>query len=232
MVDGEKRQLETVGDAGFVVDAAQVIFNDLLLGAELTGDVLIFAALDDEGDDLHFLGRKAVSNTGSHGILGLHGGEVGALYKALPAGDLADALDELRAADAAGDDTLKLAGDLGVDFLGVLRDEDGAAAGEIELGDEGKDLQAEARGEEDNGSAEGVDGVEELIWIFALGDDAEVILKGEDASGSRAKDCLIVSQNESVHRVFDLLLFTPVRYKRYRQELENAKGCSKMGQLA
>ena len=39
-MDGEEGELEAVGDAGLVVDAAEIVFDDLLLGAELRGDVL------------------------------------------------------------------------------------------------------------------------------------------------------------------------------------------------
>lgn len=206
VVDGEKRELQAVRNAGLVVNAAQVVFDDLLLGAELEGDVLIFAALDNESDDLHFLGGEPIADAGTDGILSLHGGEVGALHKALSTGDLADALDEVCAADTSADDALESTRDVGIYLFGVFGDQDGAAAGQVELGDEGGHFQAEARSEKNDGAAEGVHGVEELFGIVTLGDDADVVFESKDTGRSRAENCLIVSQNKSVHRVFNLLL--------------------------
>src|SRR5260370_33620297 len=40
VMDGEQRQLQPVGDTGFVVDVAQVVLGDLLGGGELGGDFL------------------------------------------------------------------------------------------------------------------------------------------------------------------------------------------------
>ena len=67
MVDGEEGEFEAVGDAGLVVDAAQVVLDDLFLGAELVGDVFVLAALNDECDDLHLFGGEAVADAGADG---------------------------------------------------------------------------------------------------------------------------------------------------------------------
>lgn len=52
VVDGEECEFEAVGDAGLVVDRAQVVFDDLLLGAEVGCDLFVFAALHDKADNL------------------------------------------------------------------------------------------------------------------------------------------------------------------------------------
>lgn len=100
-MDGEEGQLEAVGDSGLVVDGAQVVLDDLLFRAKLHGDVFIFAALDDEGYDLHLFGGEAVADAGAYGVGGLHGGDVGALEEALALADTANAVNEVVAGHTA-----------------------------------------------------------------------------------------------------------------------------------
>ena len=59
MVDREERQLEAVGNAGFVEDGAHVIFDDLLFAREALGDFFIALAFDEQTDNLQYYGRKA-----------------------------------------------------------------------------------------------------------------------------------------------------------------------------
>ena len=69
VVDGEQRQLQTVADAGLVVNRAQIVLDHLLGRLEAQRDLAILAALDDERHDPHFLGRKPVADARAHHIL-------------------------------------------------------------------------------------------------------------------------------------------------------------------
>ena len=71
VMDGEQRKFQAVGDTDLVVNIAQVVLNDLLGGAEKSGDFLVLESLHDEGDDLQFLGSKAVTNPGADKIVGV-----------------------------------------------------------------------------------------------------------------------------------------------------------------
>jgi hypothetical protein len=202
VVDGEEGEFEAVGDAGLVVDVAEVVLDDLLLGAELGGDVFVFTALDDEGDDLHLLGGEAVADAGSDAVDGLHGGYVGALEAALAAGDAADTVDKGSAFNVAADDAVNESGDFVGDMLRVFSDEDEFAVVGVGLKDEGGEVGAEAGGDEDDGGAGGFHGGGEAGQVFALGDDANVVLQGEDAGSSGTEDGLIIGENDSVHELY------------------------------
>ena len=68
-MQGEEGQFKAIADAGFVIDGAQVVFDDLLGSLEPCGDLTVLAALDDEGDDLHFLGSEAVADASAYQVL-------------------------------------------------------------------------------------------------------------------------------------------------------------------
>lgn len=167
--------------------------------------MLVFAALDDEGDDLHFFGGEAVADGGSDDISGVHGGDVGAVDGALAAGDGADTVDEVGAGDAAGEDAVEEGNEIVGEVLAVFGDEDepAGAGGNVgcELGEASGEVGAEGGGEEDDGPAMGVDGRGEAEGFVALGDEADVFFAGEDTCGPCAEDCLIVGQNELGHKV-------------------------------
>ena len=55
MVQAIERQFEAIGDAKLVIDLAQVIFDDLLRGPKLVGNLLVALALSDTGDDRQLL---------------------------------------------------------------------------------------------------------------------------------------------------------------------------------
>ena len=96
MVNSEQRKFKTVGNADLVVNVAQVIFDDLLGGAELRCDFLVLVALHDQGDDAEFLGGEAVANTSADEIVGVAGGD-GTLRVedvSFAALDTADAIDQ------------------------------------------------------------------------------------------------------------------------------------------
>ena len=138
VVDGEQRQFQAIGDAGLVVDAAQVILDDLLGGAEADGDLLVLAALDDKGDDLQFLGSEAVANAGTDGVLV----EAGSLHAcradiAIPLSDVANAIDESWAGDIAVSGAVDAGGKPRLNGLAVLGNDDAAAAGGENARDEG-----------------------------------------------------------------------------------------------
>ena len=101
----EEREFETIADAGLVVDGAQVVFDDLLGGLEAQRDFAILAALDDERDDAHLLGRKTVANAGADHIFFRRVGnlELGR-SPGVSGSHAADALDERLAGDVAEDD--------------------------------------------------------------------------------------------------------------------------------
>ena len=205
VVDGEEGELEAVGDAGLVVDAAEIVFDDLLLGAELAGDLLVFAALHDEGDDLHFFGGEAVADTGADAVGGVHGGDVGALHVTLATDDAADAVDEVGAGYAAADEAVEVEGDVVGEGFAVLGDQDDAAAKRLGVGKESDEVGVESGGDEDGGAAEAVDGSEEFRHVFALGDDAHVVFEGKNTCGASSEDRLIVGENKSIHRYRCLL---------------------------
>ncbi len=78
MMNGEKRKFKAVGDADLVVNIAQIIFHHLLGSPKKGGDLFVFEALYDEGDNLQLLGCKAVTYTGADEIIGLRVASLGA----------------------------------------------------------------------------------------------------------------------------------------------------------
>ncbi len=68
MVDGKQGQFQAIRNPGFVIDIAQVIFDDLFGGAEVAGNFLIFEPLNNERDDLDFFGGEAIAHAGADGI--------------------------------------------------------------------------------------------------------------------------------------------------------------------
>jgi len=205
VVDGEEGEFEAVGDAGLVVDSAQVVFDDLLLGAELAGDLLVFAALYDEGDDLHLFGSEAVADAGADAVGGVHGSDVGALHVTLASNDAADAVDKVGAGNAAADEAVEVDGNVVGELFVVLGDENDPAAERLGAGEEGGEVRVESGGDEDGGAAEAVDGGEEFRHIFALGDDTHVVFERENTCSTSPEDRLIVGENKSIHRFRCLL---------------------------
>ena len=61
-MDGEEGQFQAIGDTSLVIDTAQVVFDDLFGGAKPLSDLFVFAALDDQSNDLHFLRGKPVAD--------------------------------------------------------------------------------------------------------------------------------------------------------------------------
>lgn len=214
VMNGEEGEFETVGDAGFVVDAAQVIFDDLFGGAEAHRDFLVFAALNDEGDDFHFLGGEAVADASSDAVL--FDGEVfgsAGTDGTFAAGDASDAIDECGASYGAMHDAVDAGVEVGLDGLADFSDEEAAAAVDAGFFDDLWYGQLESRGKDDGGTAKGFHGRKEAVWFGALGDDAEVIFHGEDFGGSSAKNGLIIGQYDLIH------LWVLSRYVYTRQKL-------------
>ncbi len=110
-MNGEESEFETIGDAGLVINGAEVVFDDLLLGAELIGDVLILAAFGDESDDLKLLRREALENHDANAVGRGHGLDLGALNGAFARGDAMQTVNELRASNGAKDDAFDTQGD-------------------------------------------------------------------------------------------------------------------------
>ncbi len=199
VVEGEEGKLEAVGDAGFVVDAAEIVLDDLLFGVELEGDLFVFAALDDEGDDLHFFGGEAVADAGTYGIHSGEHSDVGVVDVALAAGDATEAVDQVGAGDVAADDAFNLGGDVLGDLLVVFGDEDAAAAAGVGAGYDGGEIELHGGGEDGEDAAELVERGEQAGGVFALRDDAHVVFDCQDAGRARTKDGLIVRKDETIH---------------------------------
>ena len=100
-MDRKEGEFESVGDTALVVDASKIVLDHLLFGTELLGNVLVFAALNDQGDDLHLLRGQTIANPCSDAVGALHGGDVGTLHEALSAGDTANAIYQHAAANVA-----------------------------------------------------------------------------------------------------------------------------------
>ena len=73
LVDGEKSQLQAVGNAELVKDVVQVVLDGLLADEHALGDFLVFEALRNQLDDLLFpltqrrgIDRKSTRLNSSH----------------------------------------------------------------------------------------------------------------------------------------------------------------------
>lgn len=128
VVNGEQGQLQTVGNPCLIVDAPQVILHYLLGSCKAKSDLLVFAALDDERDDLHLLGSEAIANANTYRILFMDSSlaSVGD-YASLTLDDTAHALDERRSADGAMHGAVGSIGKEWLDGFMVFGNYDGAA---------------------------------------------------------------------------------------------------------
>src|SRR5271170_2021974 len=129
MVDGEERQLQPVGYPGLVVDAAQVVLDNLLGRSQAHGDFLIFAALNNERDNLHFLGGETVTDPRAHLIFFLYScPQPSHFYSALTTHDTASAIDQCRTGYRAVRCAMHARGEIGACGLAVLGDHDTKAS--------------------------------------------------------------------------------------------------------
>ena len=72
-MNGEKREFESIGDADLVVNVAQIILYDLLGGSKLIRDLFVLEALNDERNDLEFLGCKTIADARSDEVIAFWG---------------------------------------------------------------------------------------------------------------------------------------------------------------
>ena len=104
-------KLEAVRDAELVVDLAQVVFDDLLGGADLVSDFFVAHASGDAANDGQlFFGELGldlrIGEAGGLGAIGLDDPADGLVVDpGLSLGDLADAFDEEIGGDGARNDT-------------------------------------------------------------------------------------------------------------------------------
>ncbi len=210
---------------------AEIVFDDLLLGSELDGDLLVLAALNDEGHDLHLLGGKAVADPCADAIGGLHGGHIRALDPALAPSHAAYAIQQVGSGDVAADDAVELSRYLIGDVLCVLGYEDYVVCHGLCAAEELRQIGAQAGGDEDDGGPECVDGSPELRQVFALGDDSHVVFEREHTSRAGPEDCLVIRENESVHRYLFLSCAGAVtRHSPHRRGGGPEKQCLQFGQ--
>ena len=168
----EQSQFQTIGDPGLVVNAAQVIFDDLLRGAEPDRDLLVLAALDDEGDDFEFLWSETVANAGADGVLveagSIHAGRANVAFTLT---DVADALDEGGAGDVAVSSAVDAGGEPRLNRLAVLGNDDTAAAGGEDARDESLHVEFQCRRKYEDCATKGVKGWIEAVGLSALCND-------------------------------------------------------------
>src|ERR1700678_867942 len=69
MVDGKEGKLEPIGNARFVVNAAQIVLDHLFGGAQPQRNLFILAALHDQDYDLNLFRGKPVAHARAYGIL-------------------------------------------------------------------------------------------------------------------------------------------------------------------
>ena len=196
MVDGEECQLKPIGDADLVIDAAEVVLDHLLLGAELSGDLLVLAALRDEGDDLQFLGREALEDAGADAVGRGHGLDRGALDRTLAGGYAVETLNQLCGRDGAKHDAFHALSDRGVERGIVREDDDGAAASLLDPIQQCTEVTGDAGGEDDDGLAKAADRFLQPLEVRALGGDADTFFEGLYASHAGAEDDLVVGEDD------------------------------------
>src|ERR1700691_4325884 len=128
VVDGEQCQLQTIRDAGFVVDATEIVLDHLFGGIEPDGDLLVFAALYDERDDLQLLGSEAIADAGPNRVF-VDAWQVQAdsADVALALTDMANAVDEGWSGHVTMGCTMDTGAEPRLDGLTVLGDDDRAA---------------------------------------------------------------------------------------------------------
>ena len=201
-MDGEECEFESVTYAGFVVDRAEIVFDDLLSSFEAGGDFAIFAALHDEGDDAHFLGCESIAHSASDEVFfGRLGDYQLRGHPDITHGDSADALDEGIATDVAEDDATEAELEVGIGGVRVFSDDDAAAAGGVEHLAHAGHVRAQGSGEQDDGSGKGGDGVEQPFEVGALGNDAQLVVRGEYLGCARAEYSLRIRKNNSIHEM-------------------------------
>jgi len=126
-VNGEKREFESIGDADLVVNVAQIILYDLLGGSELIRDLFVLEALNDERDDLEFLGRETIADTGSDEVIAFRScgdWSAGIVQIALAVGNGAYATEEVIAGDGAEGDAVDSDAGVALDVLAIFGDHD------------------------------------------------------------------------------------------------------------
>jgi hypothetical protein len=231
VVDGEEGELEPVGDASLVVDGTQVVFDDLLFGSELRRNLLVLAALNDQGDDLHLFWSQAVANAGPDAVRGLHGGDVDGLHEALSTTYAANTVHQIGSGDVAAEDAVEEDGDLVGNVLGVLGDEDETATEGFGPGQKRFYVRMQAGGDHYDGAAEAIYGAEELWQIFALSGDAHIVFERQDSRCACPEDGLVVRENNSVHEYRSSpaeSLFAP--QSPYRRIAAGMRECLQFGQ--
>jgi hypothetical protein len=213
-MNGEESEFETVGDAGLVVDGAEVVLDDLLLGAELVGDVLVLAAFGDESDDLKLLRGEALEDHDADAVGRGHGLDLGALHGTLAGGDAVEAIDQLGACNGAEDDAFDAQGDRLVEDGVVLEDDDGTAASLLDPVEERVEVRGDAGGEDHDGLAQAANGVLKTLEVGALSSQLDIGLERENTRDARTEDDLVISQNNlQCHREF-LLSMEPYETSR------------------
>lgn len=195
-MQGEKCEFQAVAGAGFVVDGTQVVLDDLLLGAEFLGDLAVLPSLDDEADDLEFARRE----DGEHALGdGVDGGGHGCGDGAFSVADTANAGEQVGGGCLAVQQAVETAHERCVGFCTCLGEEDDAC---VDCGGCGEQLvcvHAEGLGDDDDAVAGAGDLVQQGGWGVALTHHGHVDISVQDASGTSAKDCLVVCKKDSDH---------------------------------
>ena len=178
VVEAVEGELEAIGNAELVVNLAQIIFDDLLGGAELVGDFLVALALGDAGDDEHLFLVEAglIARVGEVAGLGAIGfddpGDGLIVNPGFADGDFAHALDEQIGRDGTGNDAADAA-TIEVDGVGLVAG--GGLDDDLEIGGEADDGGNRVGGAGDHGAFEkenvggdALDGVLEALEVIGL----------------------------------------------------------------
>lgn len=225
VMDGEEGEFEAIGDAGLVVDAAEVILDDLLGGAEAHRDFLVFAALNDECDDLHLLGSEAIADSCADAVF--FDGEVfrsAGSDGPFAARDSANAIDESGAGDGAMHDAIDSHVEVRLNGFADFGDEEAMATVDVGFLYNLRDRQFERGSKDNGGTAEGFHRREKAVWFRALSDDAEVIFHGENLCGSRAENGLTIGENDLIHLwVQSCCAYTRQKLKQASSRLRSAE---------
>lgn len=144
MVKDKQCKLQPVSDASFVIDGAEIVFDDLFGGLQPEGDLAIFATLHDECNDAHFLGGEALANADADGILGGRR----SVFRTDGLADVsrcngAQALQEQLAGRAAKKDTMQAQLKKGRSGFGIFCDDDATTAHGIQQERETRPLRVE-----------------------------------------------------------------------------------------
>jgi hypothetical protein len=128
------------------------------------------------------------------------GGHIGALHKALSAGDAAYPVDQIGSSDVPADDALNRRDDLVANLLVIFRNPYDSAACRTGFLGEQLHIRPKAGCDQDDSPAQALKRAPQPGKIFTLGDNAHIFFKRQGPGGAGTEDDLVICENDPIHR--------------------------------